>query len=68
MVRKLKVEIAGADGRFVKADARIDGETVVVSSPSVPHPKVVRFGWGMEAQPNLVNKAGLPASPFRSAE
>jgi len=59
-------EIAGADGRFVKAEARIDGETVVVSSPSVAEPKAVRLGWGMEAQPNLVNRAGLPASPFTS--
>ncbi len=59
-------EIAGEDGRFVKAEARIDGETVVVSSGAVPAPKAVRFAWGMEAQPNLVNKAGLPASPFQS--
>ncbi|MBM4113217.1 MAG: sialate O-acetylesterase [Phycisphaerae bacterium] len=59
-------EIAGADGRFVKAEARIDGESVVVSSAQVPQPTTVRFGWGQEAAPNLVNGAGLPASPFRA--
>jgi sialate O-acetylesterase len=58
--------IAGADGKFVPAAARIEGETVVVSSAKVPAPKAVRFGWHELAQPNFFNTAGLPASPFRT--
>jgi sialate O-acetylesterase len=50
----------------VAATAEIDGETVVVSSPDVPKPVAVRFGWEDTAEPNLFNKAGLPASPFRT--
>jgi len=59
-------EIAGADGKFVEAQARIDGATVVVSSEAVPEPVAVRFAWSQVAQPNLMNKAGLPASAFRT--
>ena len=59
-------EVAGADGQFVEAGATIEGSTVLVSSPMVPEPVLVRFGWHEEAQPNLVNGAGLPASPFRT--
>ncbi|MBM3795336.1 MAG: sialate O-acetylesterase [Acidobacteria bacterium] len=60
-------EVAGADQRFYPADARIDGETVVVSSPSVMAPVAVRYAW--ESNPvnaNLVNAEGLPTSAFRS--
>jgi sialate O-acetylesterase len=59
-------EIAGADGKFVEAQARIDGATVVVSSDEVPQPVAVRFAWSQVAQPNLMNKDGLPASAFRT--
>jgi sialate O-acetylesterase len=58
--------IAGEDKQFHPATAQIDGDTVVVSSPSVPKPVAVRFGWNQIAEPNLSNKAGLPASPFRT--
>ena len=58
--------IAGDDKRFVWADARIEGETVVVSSPEVKTPASVRYGWAMNPACNLYNKAGLPASPFRT--
>lgn len=58
--------IAGADRRFVWAEARIEGETVVVSSPSVPRPVAVRYAWADNPIGNLHNKAGLPASPFRT--
>ncbi len=58
--------IAGEDGQFVEAQAEIDGATVVVSSEKVAAPKAVRFGWNQEAEPNLMNKEGLPASPFRT--
>ncbi len=58
--------IAGVDREFKAAAAVIDGDTVVVSSPEVPHPVAVRLGWHQEAEPNLSNAAGLPASPFRT--
>jgi sialate O-acetylesterase len=58
--------IAGADGNFVSAGAEIDGETVVVHSDEVKEPAAVRFGWRDDAEPNLFNAAGLPASPFRT--
>jgi len=59
-------QIAGANGKFVPAKAVIDGETVVVSADSVTAPKNVRFGWRNVANPNLINKAKLPASPFKT--
>jgi sialate O-acetylesterase len=59
-------QIAGEDQKFVPAEAKIDGETIVVSSPDVPKPVAVRFAWDDIAEPNLLNKAGLPASPFRT--
>ncbi len=58
--------IAGEDGNFVKAEAIIENNQVVVFSPEVKSPKNVRFGWNEKAQPNFFNKAGLPASPFRT--
>jgi len=58
--------VAGVDGKFVEADARIVDDTVVVSSDQVPEVDAVRFGWHELAEPNLVNGAGLPASPFRT--
>ncbi len=59
-------EIAGEDHIFYKATAEIDGNTVVVQSPKVAAPKSVRFAWFQTAVPNLANKEGLPASPFRT--
>ncbi len=58
--------IAGADGKFVPAEAVITNGTVVVSSPDVAKPVAVRFAWSEVAQPNLFNQAGLPAVPFRT--
>jgi len=60
-------EIAGegAEG-FVPAKAVIRGKTVVVSSEKITRPTAVRFAWNHLAQPNLQNKDGLPAFPFRS--
>lgn len=51
---------------FVPANAVIEGSTIVVSSPDVDNPVDVRFGWENSAEPNLFNKEGLPASPFRT--
>ena len=59
-------EIAGKDGPFVKAQATIEGNTVLVWSEEVHAPTDVRFGWHQEAEPNLMNAEGLPASPFRT--
>lgn len=58
--------IAGEDRRFVWANARIDGDSVIVSSPKVMWPVAVRYGWADNPIANLYNSAGLPASPFRT--
>ena len=58
--------IAGSDGRFYAADAKIASDKVVVSSSNVGEPVAVRFAWNETAQPNLANKVGLPAVPFRT--
>jgi sialate O-acetylesterase len=60
--------IAGADGNFVAAEARVDGSTVMVSSPQVANPMAVRYAWADDPVCNLINQAGLPANPFRSDE
>ena len=61
-------EIAGADRKFYPATAKIDGNTVLATSPDVPAPLYVRYGWSNSPQCNLFNGADLPASPFNSAE
>lgn len=58
--------IAGEDHRLVWADARIDGDTVIVSSPTISKPVAVRYGWADNPIVNLYNSAGFPASPFRT--
>jgi sialate O-acetylesterase len=58
--------IAGADRKFVWAEARIEGQQVVVSSPKVQAPVAVRYGWGNNPEVNLYNAADLPAAPFRT--
>ena len=60
-------EIAGADGHFVSATARVDGAAVVLSGPGVAHPTQARYGWADNPDCNLYNHAGLPASPFTTA-
>ena len=60
-------QIAAADGKFVDADAKIEGDSVVVSSPQVASPTAVRYAWeNYPAEANLYNGAGLPAAPFRT--
>lgn len=59
-------EIAGEDRKWYWADARIEGNTVVVSSPSVPNPKEVRYAWQSNPAATLFNGAGLPVGPFRT--
>ena len=58
--------VAAADRQWVEAEARIDGASIVVSSPKVTQPVAVRYGWALSPRANLYNKAGLPASPFRT--
>lgn len=56
--------ICGPDKKFVHGDAKIDGNTIVVTSSEVPAPVAVRYGWAKNPDVNLYNKVGLPASPF----
>ena len=58
--------IAGEDKKFVEAKAVIDGKSVLVWSDAVAKPVAVRFGWRQDADPNLMNKEGLPAPCFRT--
>ncbi len=58
--------IAGADRKFVWADAKIQGDTVMVSSDEVAEPVAVRYGWANNPVCSLYNADGLPASPFRT--
>lgn len=53
-------------GGFVKANARIEGDTVVLSAPGVEHPVAMRFAWSGLDEPNLMNREGLPAGAFRA--
>ncbi|MFZ0825905.1 MAG: sialate O-acetylesterase [Verrucomicrobiia bacterium] len=58
--------IAGGDGIFHPAQAEIHGKTIVVQSAAVSQPVAVRYGWANVPEGNLFNRAGLPASPFRT--
>ena len=58
--------IAGEDKKFVWADAKIDGEGVIVSCDAVKKPVAVRYGWADDPTVSLYNAADLPASPFRT--
>ena len=58
--------VAGEDRLFLWADARIDGDTVVIASEAVPDPRFVRYGWADNPICPLCGASGLPASPFRS--
>jgi sialate O-acetylesterase len=60
--------VAGEDRVFHPAMATIEGDTVVVTSDKVSKPVAVRYGWKNMPVANLANKAGLPASPFRTDE
>jgi len=60
-------EVIDAEGEeFVPAEARIEGNAVIVSAAAVPKPVAVRFAWHKVAEPNLMNREGLPAWPFRA--
>jgi sialate O-acetylesterase len=62
-----RFEIAGADRKFVWAEAQIEGDAVAVWHEDIPEPKYVRYAWSDNPRgANLYNKEGLPASPFRT--
>ncbi|HEY9285052.1 MAG TPA: sialate O-acetylesterase, partial [Pyrinomonadaceae bacterium] len=58
--------VAGADRKFVWAEARVEGDSVVVWNKSVPRPVAVRYAWADNPAVNLYNSDDLPASPFRT--
>jgi sialate O-acetylesterase len=60
------LEVAGADRKFFPASARIERDSLLVSSPQVKEPVAVRYAWKNAPEANLYNGAGLPAVPFRS--
>jgi sialate O-acetylesterase len=64
--RLAEFAIAGADHKWYWADARIEGDSVIVSSSSVPDPKAARYAWQANPAATLFNGAGLPAAPFRT--
>jgi sialate O-acetylesterase len=64
--KPLGFAIAGEDGKFVWADAAIDGNSVVLSASGIDKPTAVRYAWGDNPEVNLRNAAGLPAVPFES--
>ncbi|HWE01046.1 MAG TPA: sialate O-acetylesterase [Tepidisphaeraceae bacterium] len=59
-------QIAGEDKKWHWADAKIEGDSVIVSSPDVEKPAAVRYDWANNPEGNLYNKAGLPTTPFRT--
>jgi sialate O-acetylesterase len=57
-------ELAGQDGIWKPADAKIDGDSVVLTSADVPSPVQARYDWKAYPEGNLYNKEHLPAQPF----
>lgn len=64
--RLIGFSIAGDDRTWHGAEARIDGDSVIVRAAAVPNPVAVRYGWANAPRCNLANREGLPASPFRT--
>ena len=58
--------IAGEDGVYRNATAKLDGNAVIVRSDLVAAPKTVRYAWSADPEVDLYNDAGLPAAPFRT--
>jgi sialate O-acetylesterase len=59
-------EIAAEDQQWKPAQVRIEGDSIVASSPEVSQPKALRYAWKDWPEISLANGAGLPASPFRT--
>ena len=64
----VKALMAGNDGKYAPAAARIEGETVIVEAVPGARPLRVRYGWKDNPDCNLFNSDGLPASPFQSKD
>ena len=64
--RLAEFSVAGDDRQWHWADARIDGDSIIVSSKDVPSPKEARYAWQANPEATLFNGAGLPAVPFRT--
>jgi sialate O-acetylesterase len=64
--RPVGFAVAGPDRKFVWADATLDGNRVIVTSPQVPQIVAVRYGWDDNPAINVENAAGLPMFPFRT--
>lgn len=60
-------EVAGADGDWKPAEARVENDTLTLSSPDVERPVAARYAWSNNPTAVLFNEAGLPATPFRTA-
>jgi sialate O-acetylesterase len=60
--------IAGSDGKFFHAEARVDGDGVVLANPNVPKPVSVRYSWGLVPPYSLYNKVDLPLGVFQAGE
>ena len=58
--------IAGKDRKWHWADAKVEGDAVIVSSPEVSEPVAVRYAWQSNPEATLYNGVGLPAVPFRT--
>jgi sialate O-acetylesterase len=58
--------VAGSNHKWYWADARIEGDAIIVSSPQVPAPVAARYAWQSFPVATLFNGAGLPAVPFRT--
>jgi sialate O-acetylesterase len=58
--------VAGQDRQWHWAEAKIEGDSVIVSAPQVPEPQAARYAWQANPQATLFNGAGLPAVPFRT--
>ena len=60
-------EVAGADGRFTPARARLEGSKIVIWNEAVPAPTAVRYAWADNPRCNVFNAGGLPLAPFRAS-
>jgi len=58
--------IAGKDRQWHWADAKVDGSSIIVSSPDVPDPVAARYAWQANPLATLYNQDGLPMVPFRT--
>ena len=58
--------VTGRDRKWHWADARIEGDAIIVSSPMVPEPEAARYAWQSSPVATLYNGAGSPAVPFRT--